>query len=244
MATLGELYKFNQNKTTAQFTVPAVGANVTIDVQGSYFVGEFVFIEDAGIYSIVSIPAAGQIEAKNEGATINAAPTTVIADNRNITPGGYVSGDADFLDGLDSTAFAQVGSNNTFNGTTDTFNSDVTFNGDVTFMGPFASTPVAVGITAGAVTLDLSSSGFFTTAVTENITSVTATNIIPGGSWTWILTQTGGTFTVTGYGAEFVLGNNGTDPDMPNAVGEASIFRMYAPDASNVYIGRFSKDFS
>jgi len=80
--------------TTANFTVPNVGANVSIAVSalgqstGLWAqVGQIIYIQGAGYYEVVSATAT-VIVAENLGYTGNAAPTTVIALGAGVSPGG------------------------------------------------------------------------------------------------------------------------------------------------------------
>lgn len=80
--------------TTAQFTVPTIGQNVTINVSalgqatGIWAkVGEEIFIETAGYYRVVSATAT-IIVATNTGTTGNANAATVIAIGSGVGPGG------------------------------------------------------------------------------------------------------------------------------------------------------------
>lgn len=76
--------------STAEFTVPAVNSNVTIDVSNSSWMipGEVVYIQNAGAYEVVSTPTNNTVTVKNLGYTENAAPTTVIAQLQKIGPSG------------------------------------------------------------------------------------------------------------------------------------------------------------
>jgi len=69
----------------ANFTMPAVGSNVTITVQntGQFTnkwagVGSIIFIETAGYFEVVSLTGTNQITIENLGYPSNAAPTTNI----------------------------------------------------------------------------------------------------------------------------------------------------------------------
>lgn len=80
--------------TTANFTIPAVGANVSVSVSalgqstGLWAqVGQVIYIQGAGYYEVVSATAT-VIVAENLGYTGNAAPTTVIALGAGVSPGG------------------------------------------------------------------------------------------------------------------------------------------------------------
>lgn len=81
-------------KVKSQFTVPAVGSNVTINVLSySPFTGEWaspgqiIFIENAGYYEVIS-SSDTQIVAKNLGYLGNALAGTIIIVNSGISPGG------------------------------------------------------------------------------------------------------------------------------------------------------------
>tara|TARA_R110000868_G_scaffold261078_4_gene519188 strand:- start:198 stop:1481 length:1284 start_codon:yes stop_codon:yes gene_type:complete len=76
--------------TTASFTVPAVGSNVTISVSSSspYYTawlttGQPFYVAGAGYYRAVTVTASS-IVATNLGSAGNAAPTTVIASGKNV----------------------------------------------------------------------------------------------------------------------------------------------------------------
>ena len=80
--------------TTADFTVPTIGQDVTINVSalgqatGIWArAGQEIFIATAGYYRVVSATAT-VIVATNVGATGNAAATTVIAIGSGVSPGG------------------------------------------------------------------------------------------------------------------------------------------------------------
>jgi len=80
--------------TTAQFTVPAINSNVSINVSALgqatgiwALVGEEIFIETAGYYRVVSATTT-VIVATNTGTTGNANAATVIAIGSGVGPGG------------------------------------------------------------------------------------------------------------------------------------------------------------
>jgi hypothetical protein len=80
----------NLTITTASFTVPAVGSNVTISVSSSspYYTawlttGQAFYVAGAGYYRAVTVTASS-IVATNLGSAGNAAPTTVIASGKNV----------------------------------------------------------------------------------------------------------------------------------------------------------------
>jgi hypothetical protein len=76
--------------TTADFTQPAVNANVTIDViEGSWAaVGENIWIEQGGTYEVISVNSAISITVENLGYTGNAPPTTNIPTGVKVSPSG------------------------------------------------------------------------------------------------------------------------------------------------------------
>jgi len=77
--------------TTNTWTVPAVGNNVAIPVASGTWAapGQPIFLQDAGEYECVTSSALS-ITAKNLGGSNNAAPATVIATNRQVSPSGTV----------------------------------------------------------------------------------------------------------------------------------------------------------
>lgn len=82
--------------TTANFTMPAEGANVTVDVTDSDMLtsGDTVYAQGAGYMSVQSIPSSTQVVLQNLESTANlaytanVAPGTVIASGAKIVPGG------------------------------------------------------------------------------------------------------------------------------------------------------------
>jgi hypothetical protein len=84
--TLGPAFGIS---TTAGFTVPAVGSDVTITIPDTDdilpFSGQQVYIQGAGYYQIGAIASATTFFAENLGFTGNAAPTTVIASGKTLT---------------------------------------------------------------------------------------------------------------------------------------------------------------
>lgn len=76
--------------TTADFTQPAVGANVTISVGTSAWavVGQDIFVEGGGYYLVISKPTAASITVENLGYDANSAPTTIIASGSHVGPAG------------------------------------------------------------------------------------------------------------------------------------------------------------
>lgn len=92
-ATGGETGEDGQNAyttTTANFTVPAVNANRTIDVASSDFAiaTQVLFVEGAGYYRVITKPSATQLEVENLGYTGNAAPSAVITSGAGVSPAG------------------------------------------------------------------------------------------------------------------------------------------------------------
>lgn len=106
--------------TTADFIVPAVGNNVTVSVGQSAFmgIGQYIWTETAGQYTVVSRPTSTSVELENTGQDGNAAPTTNIVAGVRVSPSGkegpegIVPGDAllasNNLSDLDSVATART----------------------------------------------------------------------------------------------------------------------------------------
>lgn len=76
--------------TTASFTMPAVSANVTVDVANSSWmvVGEVLFVQSAGYFQVVSKPDTQSVVLTNLGYTGNAAPAVIIAALQQVGPSG------------------------------------------------------------------------------------------------------------------------------------------------------------
>lgn len=82
--------------TTANFTMPAEGANVTVNVADSDMLtsGDTVYVQGAGYMSVQSVPSTTQVvlqnleNTANLAYTANVAPGTVIASGAKIVPGG------------------------------------------------------------------------------------------------------------------------------------------------------------
>lgn len=87
--------------TTANFTMPAELANVTVSVQSSsqFAVGMLVFISTAGTFQVVSAPTSTSIQLTNLEDTANglyaenATPGAVIASGQTLTPTGKQGND-------------------------------------------------------------------------------------------------------------------------------------------------------
>ena len=100
--------------TTANFTVPATGSNVLVNVgfaQG-FALEQGVFIEGAGAYEVVSIPNDVLLELKNLGATGNAIETTIINTGAKIVPGGIEGATGKDPISLTTANFTQPTANN------------------------------------------------------------------------------------------------------------------------------------
>jgi len=80
--------------TTTSYTQPAIGANVTINVDDSsiFAVGQYVFVEGGGNYEVISKPTLTQLEIRNTGDPGNVAPATVITSGKLVTPSGQSLG--------------------------------------------------------------------------------------------------------------------------------------------------------
>lgn len=77
-------------QTTADFIVPAIGANVTIVVveSGWMVVGQPVFIEGAGIFEVVSIASQTSVTLKYLDYSINTHSTETISTGAKVSPSG------------------------------------------------------------------------------------------------------------------------------------------------------------
>ena len=83
--------------TTANFTQPAVGSNVTVSVSVSgqltglwAVAGQIIFIQVGGFYEVVSVNQIGsQITVKNLGVSGYAAPAATITAGNKVSPAGY-----------------------------------------------------------------------------------------------------------------------------------------------------------
>jgi hypothetical protein len=75
------LSEITSDTTAANFTTPAIGSNVTVQLTGSttwLLVGQQLTITGAGIYQVISITDATHFVAQNTGAAGNASSGTVI----------------------------------------------------------------------------------------------------------------------------------------------------------------------
>ncbi len=80
--------------TTAQFTQPAINSNVTVDVIDSTWmaIGQVLYVQNAGYYTVQSKPTVTSVSLKNLGYTGNVAPTTIVASGQEVSPAG-IKGD-------------------------------------------------------------------------------------------------------------------------------------------------------
>ena len=76
--------------TTAAYTQPAVAALVSVAVVTSAWavIGQVVYVQNGGYYTVDSIPDATHLSLKNLGYTGNAAPAVVIGGGQKVGPGG------------------------------------------------------------------------------------------------------------------------------------------------------------
>ena len=75
------LKKPKLTETTATFTTPNIGSNVTVSVQNSQSIarGSTILIQGAGAYSVISVPSTTSITVQNPtGSTGNVPPNTQI----------------------------------------------------------------------------------------------------------------------------------------------------------------------
>ncbi len=76
-------------ETTDSFEMPPIGDDVTVYVVDSTWVqvGQILFIESAGYFTVVSKPDGVSLVLTNDGDD-NAVPTTVIASGKGVSPAG------------------------------------------------------------------------------------------------------------------------------------------------------------
>jgi len=75
--------------TTANFTQPAVNANVSVTVPSTWMtVGQEVFVETGGDYQVISKADSTHATLKNLGYPNNAAPAAIIASGAHVSPSG------------------------------------------------------------------------------------------------------------------------------------------------------------
>lgn len=82
--------------TTASYTQPSVGSNVTVQVANSSWmaVGQTVFISGGGTYTVASIPSPASVSLTNLYET-NTAPNATIASLRMVVCSGIKGEDGD-----------------------------------------------------------------------------------------------------------------------------------------------------
>lgn len=100
--------------TTANFTMPASGANVTVSVGNSDWMvaktgtaGQVVIVGEAGHFEVQSKPGSTSVILKNLGYATNAAPATVIGTGKGVAPSG--SNGTDGASGTNSFPTTAVG---------------------------------------------------------------------------------------------------------------------------------------
>lgn len=76
--------------TTADFTVPAVGATVTVSVANSTWmqVGQPIYVEGPANFTVSSKPSTTSVILTFQGFEDDVAPTTVISSGAGVSPGG------------------------------------------------------------------------------------------------------------------------------------------------------------
>lgn len=76
--------------TTAGYTQPAVAATVSVAVVTSAWavIGQVVYIQNGGYYTVTAIADSTHITVSNLGYTGNAAPAAVIGSGQKVGPGG------------------------------------------------------------------------------------------------------------------------------------------------------------
>lgn len=130
--------------TTAAFTMPAAGATVAVDVVNNTWIaiGQYLFIETAGYFKVVTLVGSDNVILLNLEAPDNAAESTAISSGVKVVPGGYNS--------LEEGAFATLGTRVT------TLENTVIFEGDGRLTKTFlsATEPSGLGETEGDVWWD------------------------------------------------------------------------------------------
>ena len=83
--------------TTANFTQPLAGNQVTISVSSTqqlsnqgFGIGQVIYIENGGYYEVISIASLTSMTIENLGYAGNAAPASNIASGSKVSPGGLV----------------------------------------------------------------------------------------------------------------------------------------------------------
>jgi hypothetical protein len=142
--------------TTAQFTVPAIGANVTLAVSntnpstGSWAVpGQSIYIENAGYYTVVSSTTTS-IVCTNVGTVGNTAPGTTVASGQQVSPAGVAQPQSGTIlyDYFGETA--TTGSWTLFNGVDQSLTYDkfaLSTNQDEVNIKAFITTPITINPT-------------------------------------------------------------------------------------------------
>ncbi|MEO0533245.1 MAG: hypothetical protein AAF215_05195 [Cyanobacteria bacterium P01_A01_bin.123] len=104
------------------------------------------------------------------------------------------------------------------------------------------SAPVALSISSGVVAIDASASNIFTLSLTENVTSVTLSNLAAGTNFDLHITQdaTGGR-TVVGWAAAFKW-PGGTAPTITSAANAEDFISFESADGTTVK-GFYAQDF-
>jgi hypothetical protein len=76
--------------TTSPFTQPAAAADVAVslDTTAWMVVGQYLFIQGAGFYTVTSIGDVYTVTINNTYDSVNAAPGTVIATGAGVSPSG------------------------------------------------------------------------------------------------------------------------------------------------------------
>lgn len=93
-------------ETTAGFTMPAVGSNVSISMvtTAGLVAGQVLYLQDAGYMEIVSVDNLTTITGQNIGDVRNAAPGTAIGSGRKLQSAGPQGpAGADGADGTNGT---------------------------------------------------------------------------------------------------------------------------------------------
>lgn len=94
--------------TTANFTVPLVGQNVTVSVLNSTWmtVGQIVVIAGPANFSVVSTPTPTSVTLTFKGFTGDVSPGTTVTAGASVSPGGQQGPDKTLLPTLSGYAVA------------------------------------------------------------------------------------------------------------------------------------------
>jgi hypothetical protein len=101
--------------TTANFNQPSVGSNVTVSMANTAIaaVGQPLFVEGGGFYTVSSIASGTSISLNNNGGTGNAAQTTTISSGAAVRGGGQRGATGAYPTTTTTASFTQPAVNST-----------------------------------------------------------------------------------------------------------------------------------